>query len=154
MAGHDPFGTIKGQIIAAGFRSASRADHPCAKRFGQLGEMTSAEASAKNAQRGVGVEGSATVDKIVQHQYKRINCIFVVADSSFSLAPSRDSMLPQSQVLRRDRAKAKDTAWVRTGSALLAGALVTGALLIAPDRPEQSASICQHYHSEAACRVW
>ena len=63
-------------------------------------------------------------------------------------------MLPQSRATRRHRARAQDTPGVRTGSALLAAALVTGALLIAPDRPEQSASICQHYHSEAACRVW
>ena len=116
--------------------------------------MASAEASAKNAQRGIRSEGSAVVDKIVQHQYKRITCGFVVADSSFSLAPSRGSMLPQSRVSRRDRAQSQDTSRVRTGSALLAAALVTGALLMAPDQPEQSASICEHYQSEAACRVW
>ena len=154
MAWNDPVGTVKGQIIAAGFRSAARADHPCTKRFGQLGEMASAEASAKNAQRGIRWEGCAAVDKIVKHQYKRINRGFVVADSSFSLAPSRDSMLPQNRVSRRDRAQPQDTSRVRIGSALLAAALVTGALLMAPDQPEQSASICQHYHSEAACRVW
>ncbi|MEJ6584692.1 MAG: serine protease inhibitor [Synechococcus sp. ChSW.bin.154] len=77
-----------------------------------------------------------------------------MADSSFSVAPSRDSMLPQSRVSRRDRAQPQDTSRVRIGSALLAAALVSGALLMAPDQPEQSASICQHYHSEAACRVW
>jgi hypothetical protein len=116
--------------------------------------MASAEASAKNAQHGIRGEGYAAVDKIVQHQYKRINYGFVVADSSFSLVPSRDSMLPQSRASRRHRAKVQDTARVRTGSALFVAAMVTGALLMAPDRPEQSASICQHYHSEAACRVW
>ena len=63
-------------------------------------------------------------------------------------------MLPQSRVSRRDHAQVQDTALVRTGSALLAAALVTGALLLAPERPEQRASICQQYHSEAACRVW
>jgi hypothetical protein len=63
-------------------------------------------------------------------------------------------MLPQTRVSRRDRAQAQDIARVRSGSALLAAALVTGALLMAPERPEQSASICQHYHSAAACRVW
>jgi hypothetical protein len=154
MAGNDPVGTVKGQIIIAGFRSAARADHLRPKRFGQLGEMASAEASAKNAQHGIRGEGYAAVDKIVQHQYKRINYGFVVADSSFSLVPSRDSMLPQSRASRRHRAKVQDTARVRTCSALFAAAMVTGALLMAPDRPEQSASICQHYHSEAACRVW
>ena len=154
MAGPDPFGAVKGQMIAAGFRSAARADHSCPKRFGQLGEMATAESSSKNAQRGARRERSAAVDKIVQHQYKRINRGFVVADSSFSLAPSRDSMLPQSRVSRRGRAQAQDIARLRTGSALLAAALVTGALLLAPERPEQSASICQHYHSAAACRVW
>ena len=154
MAGHNPIDAVKSKIITAGFRSAVRADHPCPKRFGQFGEMPSAESSTKNAQRGVRRERSAAVDKIVQHQYKRINCGFVVADSSFSLAPSRDSMLPQSRLSRRGRAQAQDIARVRTGSALLAAALVTGALLLAPERPEQSASICQHYHSAAACRVW
>ena len=63
-------------------------------------------------------------------------------------------MLPQSRLSRRGRAQAQDIARVRTGSALLAAALVTGALLLAPERPEQNASICQHYHSAAACRVW
>ena len=58
VAWHDPVGTVKGQIIAAGFWAAARADHPCSKRFGQIGEMASAESSAKNAQRGIrsGVE--------------------------------------------------------------------------------------------------
>ena len=154
MARHDPVGTVKGQITAAGLRSAARADHPCSKGFGQLGEVASAESSSKNAQRGSRRERSAEVDKIVQHQYKRINRGFVVADSSFSLAPSRDSMLPQSRVSRRGRAQAQDIARHRTGSALVAAALVTGALLLAPERPEQSASICQHYHSAAACRAW
>ena len=42
-------------------------------------------------------------------------------------------MLPQNRVSRRDRAQPQDTSRVRTGSALLAAALVTGALLMAPD---------------------
>jgi len=154
VAWHDSVGAIKGQIIAAGFWAAARADHFRSKRFGQLGQMAPAESSAEDAQPGIRREWNTTVDKSVQHQYKRINCSFVVADSSFSLVPSRDSMLPQSRLSRRDRAQAQDTPRLRTASALLAAALVTGAFLLAPDRPEQSASICEHYHSEAACRVW
>lgn len=116
--------------------------------------MAPAESSSEDAQRGIRREWNTTVDKSVQHQYKRINCSFVVADSSFSLVPSGDSMLPQGRLSRRVRAQAQDTPRLRTASALLAAALVTGAFLLAPDRPEQSASICEHYHSEAACRVW
>ena len=43
-------------------------------------------------------------------------------------------MLPQGRLSRRDRAQAQDTPRLRTASALLAAALVTGAFLLAPDR--------------------
>ena len=63
-------------------------------------------------------------------------------------------MLPESRVSRGDGSRTSGAAVARTGSLLLAAALITGAFLLAPERPEQSASICQRYHSVEACRVW
>ena len=33
-------------------------------------------------------------------------------------------------------------------------ALLTGAMLLAPEQPEQQASICQRHHPVVACQVW
>ncbi len=63
-------------------------------------------------------------------------------------------MLPERQLSRGHGARSSEQAVVRAGSALLAAALVTAAFLLAPERPEQRASICQEHHSAAACRVW
>ena len=68
--------------------------------------------------------------------------------------PPQDIMLPESQVSRGYGARTSGPVLVRSGSALLAAALVTGALLLAPERPEERSSICEKYHSAAACRVW
>ena len=37
---------------------------------------------------------------------------------------------------------------------LMATALVTGAFVLAPEQPQQQASICERHHSAAVCRVW
>jgi len=39
-------------------------------------------------------------------------------------------------------------------STLVAAACMTGAFLLAPEQPEQQASICERHQSVAACRVW
>ena len=62
-------------------------------------------------------------------------------------------MLPHRRV-SRDRVRASERALAQTASGLLAAALVTGAFLMAPDNPEQRASICQQHNSAEACQVW
>ena len=42
----------------------------------------------------------------------------------------------------------------RLAATLFASVLVSGAFLLAPEQPEQQASICQQHHSAEACRVW
>ena len=42
----------------------------------------------------------------------------------------------------------------RLAATLFASLLVSGAFLLAPEQPEQQASICQQHHSAEACRVW
>ena len=37
---------------------------------------------------------------------------------------------------------------------VLPAALLTGAMLLAPEQPEQQASICQRHHPVVACQVW
>ena len=37
---------------------------------------------------------------------------------------------------------------------VLPAALLTGAMLVAPEQPEQQASICQRHHPVVACQVW
>ena len=38
--------------------------------------------------------------------------------------------------------------------ALMTAALVTGAFVLAPEQPQQQASICERHHSPDVCRVW
>ena len=38
--------------------------------------------------------------------------------------------------------------------ALMTAALVTGAFVLAPEQPQQQASICERHHSADVCRVW
>ena len=38
--------------------------------------------------------------------------------------------------------------------ALLAAVLMLSAVLLAPERPQDQAAICQRHNSVAACRVW
>ena len=64
-------------------------------------------------------------------------------------------MLPRRAPIRRARAAAhQDTGLLRAVMAAAAAALVSGAFLLAPEQPEQQASICQQHHSVDACRVW
>ena len=42
----------------------------------------------------------------------------------------------------------------RVAASLFASMLVSGAFLLAPEQPQQQASICQQHHSAEACRVW
>ena len=42
----------------------------------------------------------------------------------------------------------------RLAATLFASVLVSGAFVLAPEQPEQQASICQQHHSAEACRVW
>ena len=37
---------------------------------------------------------------------------------------------------------------------IIPAGLIIGALVIAPEEPDQQASICLRHHSPAACRVW
>lgn len=64
-------------------------------------------------------------------------------------------MLPRREPIRRARAvDPQDTGLLRAVMAAAAAALVSGAFLLAPEQPEQQASICQQHHSVDACRVW
>ncbi|OUX70287.1 MAG: serine protease inhibitor [Synechococcus sp. TMED90] len=64
-------------------------------------------------------------------------------------------MLPRREPIRRARAVGRqDTGLLRGVMAAAAAALVSGAFLLAPEQPEQQASICQQHHSVDACRVW
>ncbi len=42
----------------------------------------------------------------------------------------------------------------RLAATLFASVLVSAAFLLAPEQPQQQASICQQHHSAEACRVW
>ena len=64
-------------------------------------------------------------------------------------------MLPPCEGRRVIRASERQ--WVplpRVIKALAASALLGAAFLLAPEQPEQQASICQQHHSVEACRVW
>lgn len=64
-------------------------------------------------------------------------------------------MLPRREPIRRARAvDPQDLGLLRAVMAAAVAALVSGAFLLAPEQPEQQASICQQHHSVDACRVW
>ena len=42
----------------------------------------------------------------------------------------------------------------RLAATLFASVLVSAAFVLAPEQPQQQASICQQHHSAEACRVW
>ena len=42
----------------------------------------------------------------------------------------------------------------RLAATVFASMLVSAAFVLAPEQPEQQASICQQHHSAEACRVW
>ncbi|OUW47471.1 MAG: hypothetical protein CBD47_04645 [Synechococcus sp. TMED187] len=66
--------------------------------------------------------------------------------ASLSLVSPTASMVP-----RRPSAR---LALPHCAGALMAAALVTGAFVLAPEQPQQQASICERHHSVSACRVW
>jgi hypothetical protein len=45
-------------------------------------------------------------------------------------------------------------AWERALPGLLAGCMLTAALLAAPEAPQDQAAICQRHNGPVACRVW
>ena len=64
-------------------------------------------------------------------------------------------MLPPcdgSRVIRA--AERQSISLQRVIKTLAASALLGAAFLLAPEQPEQQASICQQHHSIEACRVW
>ena len=64
-------------------------------------------------------------------------------------------MLPRSTSDRSiDIPTGEAAALRRLAATLFASVLVSGAFLLAPEQPEQQASICQQHHSAEACRVW
>ncbi|MFL0790000.1 MAG: serine protease inhibitor [Prochlorococcus sp.] len=73
--------------------------------------------------------------------------------SAIGAADGSSSMLPSRKRARVGVADHGSWLGFRFG-AVVAAALVTGALLIAPEQPAQLASICERHHSSAACRVW
>jgi len=46
------------------------------------------------------------------------------------------------------------TALRRLAATVFASVLVSAAFVLAPEQPEQQASICLQHHSAEACRVW
>ena len=48
----------------------------------------------------------------------------------------------------------ESTALRRLAATVFASVLVSAAFVLAPEQPEQQASICQQHHSAEACRVW
>ena len=64
-------------------------------------------------------------------------------------------MLPPCDGSRVIRAAERQSIHLqRVIKALAASALLGAAFLLAPEQPEQQASICQQHHSVEACRVW
>lgn len=59
---------------------------------------------------------------------------------------ARGRLLPLARLLRRLR--------VADGLLPLVLLLVLGIALIAPERPDVQADICQRHNGPAACRVW
>ncbi|QNI72136.1 putative conserved membrane protein [Synechococcus sp. NOUM97013] len=97
----------------------------------------------------------AAVDKRIRHEYKRISNVLAVTGSCLSLVSSQRSMLPPCDGSRVIRAAERQTIPLdRVFKALAASALLGAAFLLAPEQPEQQASICQQHHSVEACRVW
>ena len=72
---------------------------------------------------------------------------------AFGVTDGSSSMLPIHKHNRQCSSDHGSRLGVSFG-VVLAAALVTGALLIAPEQPAQLASICEKHHSSAACRVW
>ena len=64
-------------------------------------------------------------------------------------------MLPRREPVSKARAADRqETGLLRGVIAVAAAALVSSAFLLAPEHPEQQASICRQHHSADACRVW
>jgi len=84
-----------------------------------------------------------------------LHCLAMVSSSlsAIGAADGSSSMLPSRKRARVGVADHGSWLGFRFG-AVVAAALVTGALLIAPEQPAQLASICERHHSSAACRVW
>lgn len=65
------------------------------------------------------------------------------------------STIPEPMLPRRDCSRAAQGQ--QTGFAfgfVLAAALLTGAMLLAPEQPEQQGSICERHNPVLACQVW
>ena len=64
-------------------------------------------------------------------------------------------MLPRSVGNRSiAMSKGEGNALRRLAATVFASVLVSAAFVLAPEQPEQQASICQQHHSAEACRVW
>ena len=64
-------------------------------------------------------------------------------------------MLPRSACNRSMVVETgESTALRRLAATVFASVLVSAAFVLAPEQPEQQASICQQHHSAEACRVW
>jgi len=66
--------------------------------------------------------------------------------SCLTLVPTSSIIAPRRRALRLSLST--------TSAALVAAACISGAFLLAPEQPEQQASICQRHNSVDACRVW
>ncbi len=74
----------------------------------------------------------------------------VMASSCLRASAISVSMLPRRACPRIVQGQQRGWAF----HFVLPAALLTGAMLLAPEQPEQQASICQRHHPVVACQVW
>ncbi|WP_244279411.1 serine protease inhibitor [Synechococcus sp. UW179A] len=78
-----------------------------------------------------------------------------MTSSCLPLMSSPAPMLPRSADNRRIVISTGESAALRRLAAtLFASVLVSAAFVLAPEQPQQQASICEQHHSAEACRVW
>ena len=146
---------VEGEVSAAWIGFPPGADHRNLQSRCEGREAAASESCAEDAELGSGRKGLTALDKRFGHEYKRIIRDSVVTDSCLFLVSSQASMLPRPAAVRRTHAAGRqETVLLRGVLAAAAAALVSGAFLLAPEQPEQQASICQQHHSVDACRVW
>ena len=146
---------VEGEVSAVRRGFTPGADDRDLQGRSQSSEAAAAETGAEDAELGTRRQGLTAVDKRILHKYKRITCHSVVTGSCLSLVSSQGSMLPRREPVRRARAEDRqETGLLRGVMAVAAAALVSSAFLLAPEQPEEQASICRQHLSADACRVW
>ena len=90
------------------------------------------------------------LDNLFWHEYKCISYGLVMAGSFLKRRVDVLPLLPRYEDSRLMQSQENDK-WLRI---LMPFLLIIFAFCVAPESPNQLASICQRHNSEIACQVW